>query len=194
MCCPFCLSGSLAAASFHSLPICPSLAILRDRRRQLGAPEGTFERSSVRPQVVWLLGTSCCLTVGGGAGRARTFNELLPMHVALNSWQRPEVAGLPRWLFCPAAPGQTPWLVPGVDSSPGNCALLFREALAHVVDLNSFLLRLSLPGLGCSHQPGPGLHHCSRLLLQEYSQAWGSAGWEWAGCRMGGRMAEEGLT
>lgn len=77
--------------------------------------------------------------------------ELLPLHVALNSWQESNTIGLPRWPSWPAAPGWMPWPVPGVGPSPGSCAVLFRKALADV-DLNCFLIIFSVRA--ASHQPG----------------------------------------
>lgn len=37
----------------------------------------------------------------GRRGRPCQNCELLPLHTALNPWQEPDAAGLPRWLFTP---------------------------------------------------------------------------------------------
>lgn len=130
-----------------------------EQKRQHGAPRrGFFKLPSVVHKVAWLLGTPCCLTTGGGSG-VPNCRELFPLHVALNSWQEPDTVGLPRWPFWPAAPGRMPWLVPGVGPTPDSCAVLFGKALADVVDLNCFLVRLSLrPGLPLS-SPEHRLHY-----------------------------------
>lgn len=147
----------LDGVSLHSQLFCqpkPFLGFLPagEQRRQHGAGGRSFSKlSSVGHQVAWLLGTSCCLVTGGGV--CQYCRELLPLHVALNSWQELNTVGLPRWPSWPAAPGWMPWLVPGVGPSPGSCAVLFGKALADVVDLNCFLIIFSFRAGAASHQP-----------------------------------------
>lgn len=85
-------------------------------------------------------------------------------------------------LYRPAAPGQTPQLVPGVGWGgplPRRlCALLFGEAQADVVNLNCFLIRLSpLPGwvssarnLDCITTTPPG-------TWPRTGRSWSGRGW-----------------
>lgn len=147
----------------------------RTAEKGLGVPGGSCERSSVKHRVVWLLGTSCCLMVLQEAGLA--VSELL--RTALNSWQEPDAAGLPRRprRWDEALPPCSPWTDASAGPLPRRlCSFLFGEAQADVVNLNCFLIRLSpLPGwvssarnLDCITTTPPG--------------TWPRTGRSWSGC------------
>lgn len=130
----------------------PFLRVLARRGAEKAAwgPRSFLKLSSVGHQVAWLLGTSCCLTPGGGV--CQNCRNCFPCTwSSAPSWR--QTVGLPRWPSWPAAPGWMPWLVPGVGPSPGSCAVLFGKALADVVDLNCFLIILSFRAGAASHQP-----------------------------------------
>lgn len=163
VCCPLCTSeGHLLPPAF--IPPANPRATLgihvfgRRAQKGVGVPAGSSECSCVEHRVVWLLGTSCCLMVLPEAELA--VSELL--RTALNSWQEPDAAELPRPPRCwdEAVLPCSPW----TDASAGPrggplprllCSLLFREAQAYVVNLNCFLIRLLPPGTLIASPPAP---------------------------------------
>lgn len=160
VCCPRCTSeGHLLPPAF--IPPANPRATLgshvfgRRAEKGVGVPAGSSECSRVEHRVVWLLGTSCCLMVLPEAGLA--VSELL--RTALNSWQEPDAAGLPRPPRCwdesllPCSPWTDASAGPRGGPLPRRlCSLLFREAQAYVVNLNCFLIRLP-PFPGFSRGP-----------------------------------------
>lgn len=144
----------------------------------------------------------------GGAGwLCQSCNKLLPLHTALNSWQEPDAAGLPRWprrrdeaVLPRAQPldgrrGRSPG-----GPSPGGCARLslFGEAQADVVDLNRFLIR-TRPCRGCVSSAGNWgciirTPPFSRNLAKDWAiTEWAGGGGLQAGC-CGGPPGEGPLT
>lgn len=134
---------------------------------------GPLESSSIGHPVACLLGTSCCLIVGGGVGLPQLERAASPAR-SPELLAAPDAAGLPRWLFRPS-----PWLgaLAGPWGGPSRAAALSslrgstgRRCRFKLFPYWTLTLR---PGLRFISRE-PRLHRCDRpALLQEPGQGLG---------------------